>query len=200
MKLRPIAAALPLLSTMAALSLAGTIFAPAAQAETVVERAARTGVITIGTRTNLIPYAYVDGKQQLVGASVDVAERIAREVSNYLQKPVRLEFRPVEKNDALYRMVNQGEVDFACGIPFTWQQEMVVDYSVPFSLSGIRLLTKGNESRARGPGGQAHRRDPGLPGGGHHPHPAAGGLAPTPEGSGNRGGRGDQWPPGCDGW
>ncbi|MFY7695011.1 MAG: hypothetical protein ACOVQK_01595, partial [Cyanobium sp.] len=69
MKLRQIAAALPLLSTMAALSLAGAVFAPAAQAETVVERAARTGVITIGTRTNLIPYAYVDGQQQLVGVS-----------------------------------------------------------------------------------------------------------------------------------
>jgi len=143
MKLRQIAAALPLLSSLAALALAGAVLAPAARAETVVERAARTGVITIGTRTNLIPYAYVDGKQQLVGASVDVAERIAREVSNYLQKPVRLEFRPVESNDALYKLVNQGEVDFACGIPFTWQQEMVVDYSVPFSLSGIRLLTKG---------------------------------------------------------
>ena len=132
--------ALPLL---AALGLASACLAPAAQAETVVERAARTGVITIGTRTNLIPYAYVDDKQQLVGVSVDVAERIAKEVSRYLQKPVRLEFRPVENNDALYKMVNSGEVDLACGIPFTWQQEMVVDYSVPFSLSGIRLLTKG---------------------------------------------------------
>lgn len=132
--------ALPLL---AALGLASAWLPPAAQAETVVERAARTGVITIGTRTNLIPYAYVDDKQQLVGVSVDVAERIAKEVSRYLQKPVRLEFRPVENNDALYKMVNSGEVDLACGIPFTWQQEMVVDYSVPFSLSGIRLLTKG---------------------------------------------------------
>jgi polar amino acid transport system substrate-binding protein len=113
MKLRQIAAALPLLSSLAALGVAGAVLAPAARAETVVERAARTGVITIGTRTNLIPYAYVDGKQQLVGASVDVAERIAREMSNYLQKPVRLEFRPVENKDALYKLVSQGEVDFA---------------------------------------------------------------------------------------
>ncbi|MFM7237683.1 MAG: transporter substrate-binding domain-containing protein [Cyanobium sp.] len=131
------------LPLLAALGLMGAVLAPAAEAETVVERAARTGVITIGTRTNLIPYAYVDDKQQLVGVSVDAAERIAREVSNYLQKPVRLEYRPVPNNDTLYRMVNAGEVDLACGIPFTWQQEMVVDYTVPFSLSGIRLLTKG---------------------------------------------------------
>jgi polar amino acid transport system substrate-binding protein len=109
----------------------------------VVERAARTGVISIGTRTNLIPYAYVDGQQQLVGVSVDVAGRIAQEVSRYLQKPVRLDFRPVNSTDELYQMVSRGEVDLACGLPFTWQQEMVVDYSVPFSLSGIRLLTKG---------------------------------------------------------
>ena len=128
-----------------ALGLAGALLAaaPAARAETVMERAARTGVITLGTRTNLIPYAYVDDKQQLVGVAVDVAGRIAQEVSRYLRKPVRLEFRPVESTDALYQLVSRGEVDLACGIPFTWQQEMVVDYSVPFSLSGIRLLTKG---------------------------------------------------------
>jgi len=133
------------LRPLLALGLAGGLLAaaPSARAETVVERAARTGVITLGTRTNLIPYAYVDDKQQLVGVAVDVAGRIAQEVSRYLQKPVRLEFRPVESNDALYQMVNRGEVDLACGLPFTWQQEMMVDYSVPFSLSGIRLLTKG---------------------------------------------------------
>lgn len=108
-----------------------------------VERAARTGVITIGTRTNLIPYAYVDGQQQLVGVSLDVAARIAQEVSRYLQKPVRLDIRPVDSTEALYQLVNRGEVDLACGLPFTWHQEMVVDFSVPFSLSGIRLLTKG---------------------------------------------------------
>ncbi|MFN9548217.1 MAG: extracellular substrate binding-like orphan protein GrrP [Cyanobacteriota bacterium] len=129
---------------LAALGLAGTLLtAASARAETVVERAARTGVITLGTRTNLIPYAYVDDKQQLVGVAVDVANRIAQEVSRHLQKPVRLEFRPVDSNDALYQLVSRGEVDLACGIPFTWQQEMVVDHSVPFSLSGIRLLTKG---------------------------------------------------------
>jgi polar amino acid transport system substrate-binding protein len=132
-------------SLWASLGLAGAFWAtaPAVRAETVVERAARTGVITIGTRTNLIPYAYVDDKQQLVGVSVDVANRIAEEVSRYLQKPVRLDFRPVDSTDALYQLVSRGDVDMACGIPFTWQQEMVVDYSVPFSLSGIRLLTKG---------------------------------------------------------
>ena len=129
---------------LAALGLAGLLLSgPAARSETVMERAARTGVITLGTRTNLIPYAYRDDKQQLVGVAVDVANRIAQEVSRYLKKPVRLEFRPVDSTDALYQKVSRGEVDLACGLPFTWQQEMVVDYSVPFSLSGIRLLTKG---------------------------------------------------------
>jgi polar amino acid transport system substrate-binding protein len=129
---------------LAALGLAGLLLSgPAARSETVMERAARTGVITLGTRTNLIPYASRDDKQQLVGVAVDVANRIAQEVSRYLKKPVRLEFRPVDSTDALYQKVSRGEVDLACGLPFTWQQEMVVDYSVPFSLSGIRLLTKG---------------------------------------------------------
>jgi len=58
-----------------------------ARAETVVERVARTGVLTLGGRTDLIPGSYVDAKGQLVGVSLDVATRIAAELPDISTNP-----------------------------------------------------------------------------------------------------------------
>ncbi|MCP9889410.1 extracellular substrate binding-like orphan protein GrrP [Cyanobium sp. ATX 6A2] len=128
---------------MAAL-LMGTSGAQAARAETVVERAARTGVITLGGRTDLVPYSFLNDQGELVGYGVDVARRIEAEVSRYLGKPVRVEFEAVSDPDTLFKQVSRGEIALSCGAQFTWEREMFVDFSIPFSLSGIRILTRAN--------------------------------------------------------
>jgi polar amino acid transport system substrate-binding protein len=128
-----------------------------ARAETVVERVARTGVLTLGGRTDLIPGSYVDANGQLVGVSLDVATRIAAELARYLNKPIRVDFRSVESPDALFKLVSQGEVDLACGVQFTWEREMYADYTLPYSLSGIRLLTR-NASLNGSPEGLVGKR------------------------------------------
>lgn len=113
-----------------------------AKAETVVEKAARTGIITIGGRTDIIPYSYVNDKKELVGYSIDVASLIEQEVSLYLGKPVKVQFQTINEFSELFPQVANGEVDIACNTQFAWQREMFVDFSIPYSLSGIRLLTK----------------------------------------------------------
>jgi polar amino acid transport system substrate-binding protein len=107
-----------------------------------MERAARTGVITLGGRTDVVPYSYLDDKKQLVGYSIDVADLIAAEASRYLNRPVRIEFVPTNDAARLFTQVSHGEVDMACGSQFTWEREMFVDYTIPYSLSGIRLLSR----------------------------------------------------------
>jgi exoribonuclease R len=79
------------LCTLALAALLGMGLQPvAARAETVVERAARTGVITLGGRTDAAPYSFLDDKQEVVGLSIDVANRIAAEVGAYLGRPVKI--------------------------------------------------------------------------------------------------------------
>jgi polar amino acid transport system substrate-binding protein len=85
--------------------------------------------------------AEADG--QLRGYAIDVAGLIAAEVSDYLGKPVKVVSETVEGQDTLFRQVHNGEVDLMCGAQFTWEREMFVDFSIPFALSGIRLLTQG---------------------------------------------------------
>ena len=59
----------------AAAWLAGVLLLGAAvpaQAETVLEKIKRTGVLTAGTRGESIPFAYVNEKNEWIGFSIDL--------------------------------------------------------------------------------------------------------------------------------
>jgi polar amino acid transport system substrate-binding protein len=113
-----------------------------ARAETVIERAARTGQISVAGPTNLPPYSFLTNQNQPTGFGIEVAERIAAEVSRYLGKPITVDVQPGNDPVNLFRQVKTGELDLACGAQFTWEREMFVDFTLPFSLSGIRVLTR----------------------------------------------------------
>ncbi len=113
-----------------------------ARAETVIEQAARTGEITMAGPTDLVPLAYLDTSKKLVGFSLDVARLIEAEVSTYLGRPVRIVYTANEDPLAVFKDVSRGDVALACGVQFTWEREMFVDFSMPFGLSGIRVLTR----------------------------------------------------------
>ncbi|WP_448561016.1 transporter substrate-binding domain-containing protein [Trichothermofontia sp.] len=65
-------------------------------AETVLEKVARTGILTVGTRLDLIPYAYVDDQGQLMGASMDLVNALRKELSTYLGRKVTLQVTEIE--------------------------------------------------------------------------------------------------------
>lgn len=111
-----------------------------AWAETVMEKVARTGILTVGTRIDLVPYSYVDDRGELVGYSVDVIKLIRDQLQQELGKEITIQV--VVEEDFPQRMAHltSGEVDIACDTAFTWQRDQVVDFSVSYGLSGIRLL------------------------------------------------------------
>lgn len=116
--------------------------ASAAGAETVLEKVARTGVLTVGARTDLIPYSYIDGQSELVGYSVDIANLVRVEVEKFLGKEVVLDI--VEVNDFSDRLaqIRNDQIDFTCDVVFTWERDQVADFSLSYSISGVRLLTQ----------------------------------------------------------
>lgn len=112
-----------------------------ALAETSIERAARSGELSLGVLGDLPPYVSGAPGGVLEGYVIDVSGLIAEEVSGYLGKPVKVVAESVEGQDRLFRKVHDGSIDLMCGAQFTWEREMFVDFSIPFALSGIRLLT-----------------------------------------------------------
>ncbi|WP_419547504.1 extracellular substrate binding-like orphan protein GrrP [Microcystis sp.] len=116
--------------------------ASASLAETVVEKVARTGFLTVGTRFDAIPYSYIDDKGELVGYSMDVLERIRKRLENRLGRPVTLQMIEANQPGEKINLIRSGEIDIACSTAFTWERAKVVDFSISYSISGIRILAK----------------------------------------------------------
>ena len=113
----------------------------AASAQTVLEKALSTGELVMVGTTDAPPLTSLDGKGQPVGYAIEVGKRIDAEVRAQLDDKVRIRFVPVANTAAMVDAVANGGAALACGVPFSWERDMVVDYSLPIGLSGLRLLT-----------------------------------------------------------
>ncbi len=126
------------------------IAAKTSKAETVIEKVARTGVLTVGSRIDLIPYSYIDDQGNLDGYSLQVLNLIREEIETQLDKPVKLQIIEAEGVTERIPKLITGEIDISCDTVFTWGRDKFVDFSVSYSVSGIRLLVPKNSSLGSG--------------------------------------------------
>ncbi len=113
-------------------------------AETVLERVSRTGVLNVSTRVNLVPFAYVNDEDKLVGYSVELIELIRETLETELGKDVKIKVIVDDTLDERIVSVLNREVDIACDTIFTWQRDKFVDFSLAYGISGIKVLVKKN--------------------------------------------------------
>ncbi|MEA5510156.1 extracellular substrate binding-like orphan protein GrrP [Crocosphaera sp. UHCC 0190] len=111
-------------------------------AETVIERVARTGTLTVGARVDLVPYSYVNDKEELTGYSMDLIELIREQLEKDLGKKVKLNIVVDDEIGDRIQSVINGEIDIVCDTIFTWQRDKFVDFSLAYTVSGIKLLVK----------------------------------------------------------
>ena len=117
-------------------------------AGTVLENVARSGKLTVGTSFDLVPYAYYNQEGELDGFAIEISKVIQKELEKELGKSIELEFVEVDGiKDAIPKMINN-EIDLACNTVFTWQRDQFVDFTMRYSISGIRLLTPKGEISA----------------------------------------------------
>jgi polar amino acid transport system substrate-binding protein len=136
----------PLSIAILSVALGALGFAPAASAETVMEKVARTGVLTLGAGTELIPYAYFDNQSELVGYSIDIANLIKADIEAYLDEEITLEIVPVTTFGDRMAKLQTSEIDFTCDTVFTWNRDQVADSSDSYGVMGIRLLVPAGSS------------------------------------------------------
>jgi polar amino acid transport system substrate-binding protein len=110
-------------------------------AETVMEKVARTGVLTVGSITDLVPLVYVNDKGELVGYSVDIINLVKEELEQRLGKPITLEIVEVNPQNRIPKVVAH-EVDISCDVGFTWERDKFVDFSLSYFITGSKLLVK----------------------------------------------------------
>ncbi len=127
-------------------ALSGALFSLAlgvlqpAMAETVLERISRTGRVNTVVMNGDLPYTTQQGNGY-VGLGMEFAKEIQKELSDYTGKKVQLVAQPVDSINQAIAAVASGAVDVSCGAGFSWGRSMFVDYTLPFALSGTRLIT-----------------------------------------------------------
>ena len=112
-------------------------------AETTLEKIARTGALTIGTRTGSPPFAYVNEKNDWVGFSIDLVEQmIVPSISQKLGKPVKVEKKESTPPTRI-PLLTSGAVDLiAETMTDTRTRRESVDFSLTFFVTGAQFLVK----------------------------------------------------------
>lgn len=108
----------PKLSTMAlGLVAAAVISVPAVAQELTgtLKKIKETGTITVGHRESSIPFSYLDDKQQPIGYSMDLCNKIVDSVKKELKMPnLTVKLQPVTSSNRIPLMQN-GTIDLECG-------------------------------------------------------------------------------------
>ncbi len=114
-----------------------------ALAETTLEKIARTGELTIGTRTGSPPFAYVNPKNEWVGFSIDLVEQlIAPAVAKKIGKPVKV-VKKESTPPTRIPLLTSNAVDLIAGtMTDTRTRRDSVDFTVTFFVTGAQFLVK----------------------------------------------------------
>lgn len=125
-------------ATLAGLALAAPV--PAALAEGVIERAARTGELVLTGPTETPSILSLDASGQPEGYAAEVASRIAADVTTAVGRPVRLRFVADSNPVTVFANLANGKADLVCGVAFSWERDLFADFSLPIAVSGLNLL------------------------------------------------------------
>ncbi|MFN8952254.1 MAG: amino acid ABC transporter substrate-binding protein [Aphanizomenon sp.] len=117
-----------------------------ASAETVMEKVARTGVLTAGTSRDALPFAYSDSQGKLTGYSVDMLGLIQQQLEKETGKKIKLKLVAVTPSERIPKIINR-EVDIVCDASsFTWERDKKVDFSISYGVTGTQILIKKNSN------------------------------------------------------
>jgi ABC-type amino acid transport substrate-binding protein len=130
------------LAVLLALALVAAGAAPAL-AETTLEKIARTGTLTIGTRTGSPPFAYVNKSNEWVGFTIDLVEQgVVPALAKKVGKPVKLEKKESTPPTRI-PLLTSNAVDLIAGtMTDTPQRRESVEFSLTFFLTGAQFMVK----------------------------------------------------------
>jgi ABC-type amino acid transport substrate-binding protein len=109
-------------------------------AEDLLDRIGKTGKVTMGFREGSVPFGFMNEKGEWVGFGLDLGYEIVNALSSKFGKEIKLVKEPINPKTRIPLVVN-GTVDIGIGsTTITLAREEVVDFSLPYFLTGTRLL------------------------------------------------------------
>ena len=108
--------------------------------EDILDRIGETGKVTMGFREGSVPFGFMNQQGEWVGFGLDLGNEIVKELSAKFGKEIELVKKPINPKTRIPLVVN-GTVDIGIGsTTITLAREEVVDFSLPYFLTGTRLL------------------------------------------------------------
>ena len=137
-----------ILILFAALLLGSLSVAATSHGESVLDKIKRKGKITIGHREGAIPFGFYDKKGDWVGFSMDLGKCLVDELEKKFGKSIEYVKKPVNPKTRIPLVANR-TLDIVMGsTTITLARDDVIDFSVPFFVTGTRLLvSKGSPIR-----------------------------------------------------
>lgn len=112
------------------------------QAETVLERVARTGELRAGNRTDAVPFGFEMANGEMEGYGVDLMALIALKLAEEMGKTITVDLDRVDLQSR-FQAIASGELDIVCEATTITQDRLeLVDFSAPFFISGAKFLMK----------------------------------------------------------
>ena len=117
-----------------------------AKAETTLEKIARTGTITIGTRTGSPPFGYVNKNNDWVGFSIELVESaIAPALSKKIGKQLKIDKKESTPQTRIPLLTSNAVDLIAETMTDTQSRRESVDFSITYFVTGAQFLVqKGN--------------------------------------------------------
>ncbi|MGE5301788.1 MAG: transporter substrate-binding domain-containing protein [Alphaproteobacteria bacterium] len=113
------------------------------RAETTLEKVARTGTLTIGTRTGSPPFAYVNRNNEWVGFSIELVEKaIVPALAKKVGKPIKLEKKESTPQTRIPLLTSNAVDLIAETMTDTQSRRENVDFSLTYFVTGAQFLVK----------------------------------------------------------
>jgi glutamate/aspartate transport system substrate-binding protein len=102
-----------------------------------------SGVVRLGHRVSSIPFAYLDGKSQPVGYSIELCNAIVDKIASELgNQEIRVEYVPVTPESRFDALVS-GQIDMECGSTTdNNERRKQVAFSPTIFVTGTKLLAR----------------------------------------------------------
>ncbi len=117
-------------------------------AETILEKVSKTGELNAGSRTDTVPFNYLNEQGELEGYSVDLISLIHKQLEAKLNKKIKLNLVKVTVNNR-FKEVENGNTDIMCSATTITQERLErVNFSIPFFITGAQFLVQKSDDKS----------------------------------------------------
>ena len=112
---------------------------------------AATKSITLGVRTDAVPFSYIDSAGKPAGFAWALCQAVVQHIGEELKTPIAVKFEPVSLFDS-FSLLKSGKIDLHCGITSnTAARAEQVDFSDTFYVSKVVAAYRAGDAKYASP-------------------------------------------------